>query len=348
MNGEEHLARVLDAHFDPRWGSPWWLARVRELGFDPRREIRSLSDLALLPSVPRDALATCAVETFVPRRFHAEKQDWIVSETGGTTGPPCRTVFLPDEFEAAFVTPFVASAARLGFPRNDSWLFIGPSGPHVIGKAARVCAHAMGAMDPFTVDLDPRWVRRLVPGSLARRRYTEHVVAQATAILESQEIGVLFATPPLIAALGGCLPSSIRHRVGGVHIGGMAADGDFLLRLRDEWFPSAVALAGYGNSLAGVCLEIETSRPNGPEYFPHGNRLILDVVETNEAGRGRVRFHRLDRGGLLPNMDERDEAAPVKRLRTVVEEEFSERGIRDPRPRVDPNRDAGAQTEGIY
>ena len=345
MSLEQRLARVLAEHFDPRWGSAWWLERAADLGFDPRREIRTLADLERLPAVPASALATRPVEHFVPRRHHAGRAEWILSETGGTTGRPARSVFLPEEFEEAFVAPFVAAAERMGFPRERSWLYLGPSGPHVIGKAARACARALGAMDPFSVDLDPRWVRRLPPGSLARRRYTGHVIAQALAILESQDVGVLFATPPLVAALGERLERELRERIRGVHLGGMAAEPDFWKQLDERWFPGAVVLGGYGNSLAGVCPQLEPTGPDGPEYFPHGDRLVLELVGTAGSGRGRVRFHRLDRSALLPGMLERDVAALAVRERTGPEDPFQSRGLRDPRPAEEAGE---ASTAGLY
>jgi len=346
---EARLARVLDEHFDPRWGSSWWLERAAELGFDPRREIRTVADLARLPSAPREALALLPVEHFVPRRHHERRSDWIVSETGGTTGAPARTVFLSDEFHDAFVAPFVAAAARMGFPRERSWLYLGPSGPHVIGKAARACARALGAMDPFAVDLDPRWVRRLPAGSLARRRYTAHVVEQAEAILASQDVGVLFATPPLVAALGERLPRALREAIAGLHLGGRAAEPGFWAQVRDAWFPGAVVLGGYGNSLAGVCPQIAPTGPDGPEYFPHGDRLVLEVVVpgAGDTHSGHVRFHRLDPGALLPNMRERDVAeravCPI-----AGTDGFARDGVRDPRPAATSTDAPTPETEGLY
>ena len=54
--------------------------------------------------------------------------------------------------------PFVAAAARVHFPRELNWLFIGPSGPHIIGKAARACASAMGS---------PARYNRSTPGGIS-------------------------------------------------------------------------------------------------------------------------------------------------------------------------------------
>jgi hypothetical protein len=341
---EERLARVLDVHFDPRWGSAFWLERAGALGFDPRREIRSVGDLARLGPAPLEALSVRPLEDFVPRHLHDTLHALVTAETGGTTGPPRRTAFLREEFEEAFVTPFLRAADLVGFPRGAHWLFLGPSGPHPIGKAARACALAMGSVDPFAVDFDPRWARRLPQGSLARRRYLEHVLEQAEAVLASQRIGVLFATPPVLTALGERMEPGRRAEIVGVHLGGMAAAPGFAKELAGR-FPNATVLGGYGNSLAGMCPEVTLAPGSPPEYFPCGARLVLEVVRDPESPRGRVRFHRLDESGFLPNVLERDEAelvAPPARTRQAG---FTLPGLRDPRP---PEAAAEARNPGLY
>ena len=65
----------------------------------------------------------------------------------------------------------------------------------------RELARQTGSMDPFSVDFDPRWAKRLADGSLARQRYLDHVTDQALDVLEREDVGVLFTTPPALAAL---------------------------------------------------------------------------------------------------------------------------------------------------
>jgi len=340
----ERLAEVVDLHFDPRWGAPFWLEVAGGLDFDPRRGVRELHDLDRLPPVPLEQLARRPVTHFLPRRYHAHRAGLVTSETGGTTGAPRRTVFLRDEFEEAFVEPFVRAALRVGFPVGLDWLYVGPGGPHVIGKAARACARALGSMDPFTVDFDPRWARRLPADSLARRRYLDHVLDQALAVLGSQEIGVLFATPPVLEALAGRMQVACRERIRGIHLGGMAVSPEFRARLA-EWFPRAVSLAGYGNSLAGMCPELAPADGRPPEYFPFGTRLVLGVEASEPGRRGRVFFRRIDRSCLLPRVLERDEAELVGPPGGAGEAGFTLPGVRDPRP---PERLAATLGAGLY
>lgn len=329
---QKRLAEVVDAHFDSRWGSVYWLERADELGIDARREIATLDDLAILGEMRLADLGARPVEDFIPRRFHDTLPAFITSESGGTTGAPSRTAFSEEEFHEAFVDPFIAAADAMRFPRDENWLYIGPSGPHIIGKAARECAVAMGSIDPFMVDFDPRWVRKLPAGSIARTRYLEHVLQQAETVLTTQRIGVLFATPPVLTALGERLHGDLRDSIHGIHLGGLPSSPDFLRALSNDWFCNATVLGGYGNSLAGMCPQLTTSPEGTPEYFPHGDRLVFEVVLDAGQLRGRVMFHRLDLSCFLPNVMERDEAERVDREPGVLPAGFNTTGLRDPRP----------------
>jgi len=333
MNSPEaRIRRIVDLHFHPDRGAPYWLDKRPSLGFDPRTDIRTCADLPLLGPLPHEDLAQRPVEDFVPRSLHDRIPECITSETGGTTGAAKRTLFLPEEFEAAFITPFLLAAHRVDFPRDLHWLYIGPTGPHIIGKAARACAMAMGSIDPFSVDFDPRWARTLAEGSMARRRYLEHVLDQAEAILATQHIGVIFSTPPVLGPLSERLPDKTRHEIRGVHLGGLPSTLPFLEHLSTIGFPNACILGGYGNSLAGVCPELNPRIGQLPTYFPHGSRLLLEVDAPPGQTRGTVRFHRLDQSAFLPNVIERDEAEAVPPPPDVSGNGFTAPGLRDPKP----------------
>lgn len=341
----EHLREILDIHFDPAWGAPYWLDAERSLPFDPRRDIVSVEDLNQFPAFPLEELARRPVTDFIPRRYHDRLCGFVTAETGGATGAPKCTAYHPDDFQAAFVTPFVEAASLLNFPRDVHWLFIGPSGPHVIGKAARYCAAALGSIDPFSVDFDPRWVRKLPAGSLGRARYLEHVLEQALRVAATQDIGVLFSTPPVLEALRQRMPRSQREGITGIHLGGMAPEPGFWGRLA-EAFPHAVTLSGYGNSLAGVCPEVEARQGEMPVYVAHGPRLILSIASGSGEPRGPVCFHRLDRSCFLPRAVEGDEAEPIPVVSTgVVAAGFNATGIRDPRP---ASVHVATRSEGLY
>ncbi len=175
----ERLRRGLAVHFDPREGSAFWLARAAALGIDVRRDIRDVADLAALGEMSPADLRGRPLLDLIPKRFHGRLDQFIVGQTGGATGEGVWTAYRVDEFEEAFIVPFVDAARYVGFPCGGSWLYIGPSGPHVIGKVVRHLANALGSMDPFSVDFDPRWARTLPAGAsrgtdTCRSRCSDH------------------------------------------------------------------------------------------------------------------------------------------------------------------------------
>jgi len=310
---DQRVRDVVAEHLDPATGSRFWIERAAALGIEPSGAIRGIDDLSRLGEMTPEDLQQRPLLDFIPRRYHDKPEQLIIGQTAGTTGSGTWTAYLPDEFHAAFVEPFAAAAAHVGFPGAESWLFVGPSGPHIIGQAARAIARTAGSAEPFSVDFDPRWCRKLPKGSVGARRYLHHVVEQAMAVVASQPIGVLFSTPPVLLEMAEAMTEAERARVRGVHYGGMAIDEDTLRRLQDEAFPGAVHLAGYGNTLFGCCLEVRTTRGRTLDYYPYGDRLLLETVDEDgtAVASGRVRVTRLDRSMLIVRMLERDHAEQI-------------------------------------
>jgi len=338
------LRHVLRIHFHADLGTPYWLEKQRELGIQAVKSIRSVEDLAVLGPMDERALAEQSIEDFIPRVFH-EHDDYLIAETAGTLGKPKTAVHRADEFETAFVVPFIKAARRAGFPQGGHWLFVGPTGPHIIGRAARRCARALGAGDAFTVDFDPRWAKRLIAGSFAAQRYLNHIEEQALRILEIQNISVLFATPAVLTGLAEKTGESKRLAIRGIHLGGMHASAEFMDRMSGS-FPNAVILSGYGNTLFGMIPQLSYQRDTGFDYYPHGDRLVVRLVPICEDGgqpdltarveygqRGQVMVHRLDEMQLLVNVLERDSAVRIEPAGGDAEAEgFVQEGLRDPLP----------------
>ncbi len=339
----EHVVRI---HFDKDTGAPYWLDRQKELGTDVVKTIRSVEDLSILGPMDEEALALRPVEDFIPRLYSGDV-DYVIAETGGTLGRPKFAVHRKDEFHSAFVTPFVKAAQRTGFPSRCHWLFVGPTGPHIIGRAARYCAEALEAGDIFTVDFDPRWAKKLSAGSFAARRYLEHIEDQALHVLGVQNIGVLFSTPAVLNSLAEKMDEAKRLTIEGIHLGGMSADADFMDKM-NEYFPNAVVMAGFGNTLFGMMPQLSYDRQTGIDYFPYGCRLIVKVVpadtedETTHIGscveygqRGRLIVSRLDEMQFIANMVERDTAIRLEPRPDAVKDGFLLDGIRNPQPIID-------------
>jgi hypothetical protein len=340
------IAQVLAIHFDPDGGTPYWLERQDELGIDVRADVRSPADLMKLGPMDEASLARRPIEDFIPRSQRGRRSDFIIGETAGTLGRPKYGVHRKDEFHAAFVEPFLVAARRATFPRELNWLFVGPSGPHIIGKAASACARAMGSADPFTIDLDPRWAKKLPPGTFGWRRYVEHVEAQALSIVNTQEIGVIFSTPIVLESLGRRMSSAQLEAIRGIHLGGVSVPPEQRLTFA-RLFPRAVILSGYGNSLFGMMPELAFSPDTGFDYYPLGLRQIARIVPpdggtTEErlqadvpvGQRGQVVMTRLDETQLIVNLMERDEAQRLAPPTWAAADGFVGGGVRDPRPIV--------------
>ncbi len=312
--------QILDLHFDKNEGTPYWLDVLEKKGLC-RADFNQITDLSQLGPMDVEQLRTRPVRDFIPALLLPGLHKMILSETGGTTGDPCRRVYLPEEFQSAFVDPWLQTASRFNFPKDGRWLFIGPSGPHIIAQAARAFARGLGSLEPFSIDCDVRWIKQQQAGSMGHLLYLDHLFNQAVNIIAQQDITVLFTTPPLLLGLAEKMSTAQREQISGIHTGGMAQDSETSRKL-SELFPEAVIIPGYGNSLFGVAFEKEQTAGVSSSFFVSDPALHLQLIplpqeETEEARmseivdigqRGRVLFHRFDKSFLLINMLERDTA----------------------------------------
>ncbi len=354
---DARLAAALAAHFDPASGTPYWLEQQAALGIDARRDVRTVADLSLLGEFDREAWVERPLSDFVPRGLWQERAALVLAESGGTSGRPVRCVFTQPEFAEGFGAPFMAASAARDFPRGGEWLFVGPSGPHVIACAARLLAELHGAMAPYAVDLDPRWARAQVAGSFGHVHYTRHVLTQALDVLERENVDVLFLTPPIALALAGELDDERRARIRGIHLGGMAVTSGAYAAIHDA-FPAACVLPGYGNSMFGLLIEATAPVPDADgtlhlDYVPLPGRMVVRIVPDDDGApdiartvahgeRGRVVLSRLDPSFLIANLVERDRATRVETPRAAALGLAAE-GVRDPYPVV-PRQ----AIEGLY
>lgn len=208
-----------------------------------------------------------------------------------------------------------------------------------MGRAAISLARVSHAPAPFIVDVDARWARKFSEGSFAAGRYLEHIVEQVISVAEIQPIDVIFTTPVILAALADRMDPRQRQRIRGVHYGGTALAPADLARFQAELFPNAVHLSGYGNTLFGCCLELTAAPGRRLEYFPHGNRLVLGVMDPRQnipqndrsIEKGRLVFSRLDDCCLIVNFAERDIVQLVNPP-PGAPTSFASIGVANPRP----------------
>jgi hypothetical protein len=205
----------------------------------------------------------------------------------------------------------------------------------------------------FTVDFDPRWVKLLIRTD--RRaladEYVQHVLDQVELIAESQDIRVLFVTPPVLEALCGRpkLYGLLAERLTGIIWSGTSISATALRLLRTEFFPHAEVRGIYGNSLMGIAPQRapEPGDTHPCVFRTFQPRSLVEVVDPRtgdrvEPGeRGRVLVHLLTKDLFLPNVLERD---------TAVRIAAPQAGVGDDLADVQPFRPAsGAQViEGVY
>ena len=250
----QRLRDILKVHFNEKSGTIYWLEKARELGISPFSEIQSIQDLKEFGPMDDEAMRTRPVEDFIPRKYWGNRISWIIGETGGTSGIPKTTVYSKDDFFHAFIYPFKTVAEYRKFPRGKNWLWIGPGGPHLIGQAARECAKVTESPDPFSVDFDPRWAKKLPQDSIGFKRYLEHVIEQAMRIIEIQKIQIIFSTPKVLVRLKEVMSETLREKILGIHFGGMALTEEAFASI-EAAFPRAIMISGYGNTLYGMCPE---------------------------------------------------------------------------------------------
>ncbi|MGW1792806.1 phenazine antibiotic biosynthesis protein [Streptomyces tubercidicus] len=317
---DEVVRAAMRWHFSPETGTPFWLGRAASLEFDPLTDVKCYDDLRLFPNVANELRDVPAAD-LVPRGYGKHPDIVGVYESGGTTGAPKRVV-CPRDWLEKLVDWSNANLDVHGFPRGVDWLGITPSGPHIVGEIFRRSAVTHGRYG-FQVDLDPRWVKRLIADGKAAQAdaYAEHVVDQAADILRTQPIGVMTVTPPLLDRIAQRedLVELINEKVGAIRWGGTQMDADTEQLYRTEIFPDTALYGHYGSTMIlGIAGQRHGTPLGEPCVFDTFAPYITFQVVEPETGRpveygrrGQVVMHHVSKALLLPNNLERDTAVRV-------------------------------------
>jgi phenylacetate-coenzyme A ligase PaaK-like adenylate-forming protein len=316
MDAEEltpHQRAIIALHFDATDGAPYWQRWSREHGVRAD-QLATRGDLRALPPMDRRRMEETPFRDFLPRAVREGGGRLILGETGGATGAPLTVAWTEEDFEKAFVAPLRNVLERRCIALRQ-WLFAGPTGPHIIGKAADRLAQETTGCDALKIDMDPRWHRRLAPGTPAALRHLAHLREQTEHHLRRERPDALFITPSLLRALleesGALQGSELRL----VHLGGQSITPGEREKLRRALPPDCALINGYGNSLFGCLVEEDEALT----YKAPDERLIVELVAgmPGECGPaapgdwGTVTFHRFDASMLILNARERDEAQCV-------------------------------------
>jgi len=340
------VREVVRWHFDPETGTPFWLEYAKKLDFDPRAVIRRYEDLSRLGYFQDEWLRGGPVRRWVPKGYAGRPVS--IFETGGSTGVPKSRISIDDfriDYEA-----FSATLPDEAFPRGSDWLSLGPTGPRRLRLAVEHLAQYRGGIC-FMVDLDPRWVIKLLKMGQVRMAelYKQHVVEQGLTLLRAHEnIRCLFTTPKLLEAICEKV-SPKRLGITGVFCGGTEMTPQFHRFAVEELLDGIYFAPTYGNTLMGLAVHKPRGQgdPYDIIYYPPAPRAAIEVVDPDrpdlvvEYGEtGRVRLTTLTKEFFMPRFLERDEAErePPCAL-------YPWDGVRNVRPF---SRFQGTVVEGVY
>jgi hypothetical protein len=318
---DAHVREMVQWHFDPNTGCPFWLEYASGLDFDPRKEIGGYDDLKILRHFEDEWLRGGPIRRWVPKGL--EGKPLYVFETGGSTGVPKSRINIED-FQKDYEL-FGDALSDETFPRGSDWLMLGPTGPRRLRLAIEHLAHHRGGAC-FFVDLDPRWVARMVREKRWKdvEEYKNHCINQALTILRAHDnIHCLFTTPKLLEAL--CEKVSlVKMGISGIFCGGTEMNAQFNRFAREELVPGIDFVPTYGNTLMGLA----APKPFDPAdhyaitYYPPLPRAVFEIVDPKNLDqtvaygeRGRVLLTTLTREFFMPRFPERDEgtrAAPCE------------------------------------
>ncbi|MDX1390178.1 MAG: hypothetical protein R3344_13375, partial [Acidobacteriota bacterium] len=255
-----------------------------------------------------------------------------VFETGGSTGVPKSRVNIED-FQRDYEI-FGDNLPEAGFPRGADWLMLGPTGPRRLRLAIEHLAQYRGGL-AFFVDLDPRWVNKMIKAQRFHdlELYKNHVTDQALTILRAHpNIRCLFTTPKLLEGL--CEKVDLaRAGINGIFCGGTEMNRQFNRFAREELVPGIEFVPTYGNTLMGLA----SPKPFDPAddyaitYYPPLPRAVFEIVNPDRPDervdygqRGRVLLTTLTREFFMPRFPERDEG-----MRTEPCEAYPWDGVTD-------------------
>lgn len=354
---DEHTLKTVHWHFSEETGSPFWLEKKSELKFDPLTEIRSFDDLKKFPLFEDDWLRGGPVRRWVPKG-HAGKPTYVF-ETGGTTGIPKSRVVIEDHWKDYEL--FSDTLPDQYFPRGSNWLMLGPSGPRRLRLAVEHLAQHRGGIC-FCIDLDPRWVVKLIKKGWMEHleEYKKHCIDQALTVLSADhDIKCMFTTPKLLESLCNALEekgqSFADTGITGIFSGGTEFTPQWTRFCVEEFFGGPPEQSGiymtptYGNTLMGLACSKPVSAADNYKiaYYAPQPRAVVEVVDPDDpltvvgyGETGRAKLTTLTGEFFVPGFLERDEGEREPPFATYPWD-----GISGVRPF---SRLASATTVGVY
>ncbi len=261
---------------------------------------------------------------WVPKAL-ADKPTYVF-ETGGTTGIPKSRVVI-DDFRIDYEL-FSDTLPDRYFPKGANWLMLGPSGPRRLRLAVEHLCQFRGGIC-FCIDLDPRWVVKLIKKGWMEHleAYKKHCIDQAITILTAgHDIKCMFATPKLLDSLALALEergTSLQEiGITGIFSGGTEFTPQWTRYAVEELMGGPPEESGvymtptYGNTLMGLACSTPVTAEDKYKitYYAPQPRAVIEVVDFDDHNQvvsydatGRVKLTTLTKEFFVPGFLERDE-----------------------------------------
>jgi len=321
---DAHVREIVSWHFDPATGTPFWLEKAKSFKFDPRKDVKCFDDLKLFGHFEDEWLRGGPIRRWVPKAY--QNKPLYVFETGGTTGIP-KSRFVSEDHWIDYEI-FSDSLPEQYFPKGSNWMMLGPSGPRRLRLAVEHLAQFRGGIC-FCVDLDPRWVVKLIKKGWMEhlKAYQEHVIDQAMTILSANhEIKCMFTTPKLLDALCARLlkdgKSFTDTGITGIFCGGTEMTSQWIrFTIEENLGPGVYIAPTYGNTLMGLAAsEMPTAADNYKiAYYAPQPRAVAQLAAFDDYDKvvdygqeGRVMLTTLTKEFFVPRFMERDEGVREK------------------------------------
>ena len=309
---DAQVREIVHWHFSPETGTPVLAGEGQGVQLRPaqgRQRLRRPQEVRPSSRTTGSAAARCAAGC---PRGSTDKPIYVF-ETGGTTGIPKSRVVV-DDFRIDYEM-FSDTLPDKYFPKGSNWLMLGPSGPRRLRLAVEhLCQYRGGIC--FCVDLDPRWVIKLIKKGWMEhlKAYQEHCIDQAMTILSAgHDIKCMFTTPKLLDALCKRLEkegSSIaKAGITGIFCGGTEMTPQWIRFAIEEYLGPDVYIAPtYGNTLMGLAASepcrrrrTTTRSPTTPRSRGRWSRWWTSTTTTRwcrYGQTGRVHADDADEGVL--------------------------------------------------
>ncbi len=354
---DRHAYEVVQYHFHDSTGCPFWLEKKSELNFDPLKDVKCYDDIKKFPLFEDEWLRGGPISRWVPQG-HAGKPVYVF-ETGGTTGIP-KSRMVIDDFRIDYEM-FSETLPDKYFPKGANWLMLGPSGPRRLRLAVEHLCQVRGGIC-FCIDLDPRWVVKLIKKGWMEHleEYKKHCIDQALTVLSAgHDIKCMFTTPKLLESLCNAMEekgqSFADTGITGIFSGGTEFTPQWTRFCVEEFFGGPPEESGiymtptYGNTLMGLaCSKPVTAAENYKiSYYAPQPRAVVEVVDPDDpltvvgyGETGRAKLTTLTGEFFVPGFLERDEGERERPFATYPWD-----GISGVRPF---SRLASATTVGVY